>query len=165
MTRRASVSDGPAGTMPCPLAADRRSGVRPAPHRTCALCAKGARHVSIDSQAPSADTPNSITRDDVAKVAALARLELTEPELETFTHQLADILDHAADLSALDLDGVEPLGTPVALENVLRADEPGTTLDRDEVLASAPAAESPSSVSSGSSLRAAPPRRCARRGT
>ena len=82
-----------------------------------------------------------ITTDDVAKVAALARLELTPAELDTFTGQLADILDHAADLSAIDLDGVEPLGTPVPMENVLRADVPGDTLDRDEVLASAPASE------------------------
>ena len=82
-----------------------------------------------------------ISADDVAKVAALARLELTRAELETFTGQLADILDHAADLSMIDLDGIEPLGTPLALENVLRADVPGETLDRDEVLASAPTAE------------------------
>lgn len=82
-----------------------------------------------------------ISADDVAKVAALARLELTRAELETFTGQLVDILDHAADLSMIDLDGIEPLGTPLALENVLRADVPGETLDRDEVLASAPAAE------------------------
>ena len=86
-------------------------------------------------------SPDQISPADVAKVAALARLELTPAELETFTGQLADILDHAADLSAIDLVGVEPLGTPVALENVLRADVPGGTLDRDEVLASAPAAE------------------------
>ncbi|MCB1028001.1 MAG: Asp-tRNA(Asn)/Glu-tRNA(Gln) amidotransferase subunit GatC [Microthrixaceae bacterium] len=91
------------------------------------------------SPTPGAD--QQIGRDDVAKVAALARLELTEAELETFTGQLADILDHAADLKAIDLEGVEPLGTPVAMENVLRADTPGDTLDRDEVLASAPAAE------------------------
>ncbi|MEZ5380423.1 MAG: Asp-tRNA(Asn)/Glu-tRNA(Gln) amidotransferase subunit GatC [Microthrixaceae bacterium] len=82
-----------------------------------------------------------INRDDVAKVAALARLELTEHELETFTDQLADVLEHAADMAELDLGGVEPLGTPVALENVLRADQPADALDRDEVLASAPAAE------------------------
>lgn len=82
-----------------------------------------------------------ISTDDVAKVAALARLELTPAELKTFTGQMADILDHAADLQAIDLDGVEPLGTPVAMENVLREDDPGETLDRAEVLASAPAAE------------------------
>jgi aspartyl-tRNA(Asn)/glutamyl-tRNA(Gln) amidotransferase subunit C len=82
-----------------------------------------------------------ITTNDVAKVAKLARLRLSEDELDRFTGQLSDILEHAADLQALDLDGVEPMARPVPLDNVLRADEPGPTLDRAEVLASAPVAE------------------------
>ena len=82
-----------------------------------------------------------ITTDDVAKVARLARLRLTNDELDRFTHQLSDILDHAADMEALDLDGVEPLAQPVPLENVLRPDVAGTPLDRSTVLAQAPAAE------------------------
>ena len=44
-----------------------------------------------------------ITRDDVAHVADLARLTLSDAELDAFTGQLADVLDHAADLEALDL--------------------------------------------------------------
>jgi aspartyl-tRNA(Asn)/glutamyl-tRNA(Gln) amidotransferase subunit C len=82
-----------------------------------------------------------ITPDDVAKVASLARLRLTHDELDRFTHQLSDILDHAADMEALDLADVEPMARPVPLANVFRADEPGTPLDRDEVLAAAPAAQ------------------------
>lgn len=82
-----------------------------------------------------------ITPADVAKVANLARLRLTDDELERFTHQLSDILDHAADIEALDLAAVEPMAQPVRLSNVLRADEPGPALDRAEVLASAPASE------------------------
>jgi aspartyl-tRNA(Asn)/glutamyl-tRNA(Gln) amidotransferase subunit C len=82
-----------------------------------------------------------ITTDDVAKVARLARLRLTDEELSRFTGQLADVLEHAADLDSLDLDGVEPMAHPVPLTNVLRADEPGPALDRDEVLAAAPRAE------------------------
>lgn len=82
-----------------------------------------------------------ITTDDVAKVARLARLRLTNDELDRFTHQLSDILDHAADIEALDLDGVEPLAQPVPLVNVLRPDEPGVPLDREVVLAAAPASE------------------------
>ena len=54
-----------------------------------------------------------ITPDDVAKVASLARLRLTDGELDRFTHQLSDILDHAADMEALDLAGVEPMARPV----------------------------------------------------
>jgi aspartyl-tRNA(Asn)/glutamyl-tRNA(Gln) amidotransferase subunit C len=82
-----------------------------------------------------------ITTDDVQKVAKLARLRLTDDELTRFTGQLAAVLDHAADLEELDLDGVEPMAHPVPLTNVLRSDEVGTPLDRDEVLAAAPAAE------------------------
>ena len=82
-----------------------------------------------------------ITTDDVQKVAKLARLRLSDDELQRFTGQLADVLEHAADLETLDLDGVEPMAHPVPLTNVLRADEPSTPLRRDEVLASAPAAE------------------------
>ncbi len=82
-----------------------------------------------------------ITTSDVQKVAKLARLRLTDDELGRFTGQLAAILDHAADLENLDLDGVEPMAHPVPLSNVLRADEPAAPLDRDEILVSAPASE------------------------
>lgn len=82
-----------------------------------------------------------ISRDDVAHVARLARLELTDEELDTFTGQLDAVLDHAADVEALDVDGVAPTAHPFPLTNVLRPDEPGPTLDRAEVLAEAPAVE------------------------
>ncbi|MCO8127395.1 Asp-tRNA(Asn)/Glu-tRNA(Gln) amidotransferase subunit GatC [Acidimicrobiia bacterium EGI L10123] len=82
-----------------------------------------------------------ISRDDVAHVARLARLTLTDEELDTFTGQLASILDHAADVEALDLDDVAPTSHPYPLENVVRPDEVRPCLDRDEVLAEAPSAE------------------------
>ena len=75
-------------------------------------------------------------------MARLARLDLTAEELDKYTHQLAAILDHAADVEALDLEGVEPMTHPVPLTNVLRNDVVRPCLDRDEVLAAAPAAES-----------------------
>ena len=75
-------------------------------------------------------------------MARLARLDLTADELDHYTDQLAAILDHAADIEALDLDGVEPMTHPVPLINVLREDVEVPCLDRDEVLAAAPAAES-----------------------
>ncbi len=75
-------------------------------------------------------------------MARLARLDLTDDELEHYTDQLAAILDHAADIEALDLEGVEPMTHPVPLINVLREDVVRPCLDRDEVLAAAPAAES-----------------------
>jgi aspartyl-tRNA(Asn)/glutamyl-tRNA(Gln) amidotransferase subunit C len=82
-----------------------------------------------------------ITRDDVAHVARLARLTLTEEELERTTHQLADILDHVQAMDALDLTGIEPTTHPYPLRNVLRADVVGPLSDHDEVLAAAPATE------------------------
>ncbi|MDA8365820.1 MAG: Asp-tRNA(Asn)/Glu-tRNA(Gln) amidotransferase subunit GatC [Actinomycetota bacterium] len=83
----------------------------------------------------------SISRDDVAHVAMLARLELSDAELDTYTDQLGAVLDHAADVAALDLAGVPPTSHALALANVLRPDEPRPCLDRAEVLASAPAVE------------------------
>ena len=83
-----------------------------------------------------------ISRDDVAHVAKLALLELGDDELDTYTAQLAAVLDHARDVEALDLDGVAPTHHPLPLRNVFRPDEPSGHLDRDEVLAMAPGAES-----------------------
>ena len=82
-----------------------------------------------------------ITRDDVAHVAKLARLEIAEDELDVFTEQLSAILAHADDLAALDTDGVAPTAHPLPLVNVLRDDVPRPGLDRAEVLAAAPAVE------------------------
>ncbi len=82
-----------------------------------------------------------ITRAEVAHVAMLARLHLEDDELERFTEQLAVILDHAADVAALDLSGVLPMAHALSLANVLRADDPRPGLDRDEVLAQAPDVE------------------------
>jgi aspartyl-tRNA(Asn)/glutamyl-tRNA(Gln) amidotransferase subunit C len=82
-----------------------------------------------------------ITRDDVAHVARLARLALGDAELDTFTAQLGAILDHAADVEALDLADVAPTSHPYPLVNVLRPDAPGPTLSSHDALAAAPAAE------------------------
>jgi len=82
-----------------------------------------------------------ITRDDVAHVARLARLSLTDEELDMFTGQLAAVLDHAEDVESLDLEGVPPTSHPYPLKNVLRPDEVDVTVSRDEVLAAAPQAE------------------------
>lgn len=85
--------------------------------------------------------PQKITRDDVAHVADLARLALSDDELDLFTEQLAAVLDHAADVEALDVADVAPTSHPLPLQNVLREDEVRPTLDRAEVLAQAPSVE------------------------
>jgi aspartyl-tRNA(Asn)/glutamyl-tRNA(Gln) amidotransferase subunit C len=85
--------------------------------------------------------PAALSRDDVAHVARLARLELTDDELTTYTEQLAGILAHAADVAALDTTGVPPTAHPLPLQNVLRPDVPRPGVDRAEVLAAAPSVE------------------------
>ena len=82
-----------------------------------------------------------LTRDDVAKVAQLARLELTDAELDLYTEQLGAVLDHADDVAALDLADVPPTAHPLPLVNVLRDDVVGPCADREEVLAQAPSVE------------------------
>jgi len=82
-----------------------------------------------------------ISAEVVAKVARLARLDLTHAEIERTTTQLADMLEHFADIDALDLDDVAPMAQPYPLDNVFREDVIAPGLDRDEVLAAAPEAE------------------------
>jgi aspartyl-tRNA(Asn)/glutamyl-tRNA(Gln) amidotransferase subunit C len=82
-----------------------------------------------------------LSREDVAHVARLARLDVSDDELERFTEQLGAVLEHAADVASLDTAGVPPTAHPLDLANVLRDDTPTPSLDRDEVLAMAPAAE------------------------
>ncbi len=79
-----------------------------------------------------------LSREEVAKVARLARITLDEAELERFTDQLAQVLEHARDLEALDLAGVAPTAHPHGLVNVVREDEVRESLERAEVLAQAP---------------------------
>jgi aspartyl-tRNA(Asn)/glutamyl-tRNA(Gln) amidotransferase subunit C len=80
-------------------------------------------------------------RGAIAKVASLARLELTDDELVAYTDQIAGMLEHFADIDALELGDVTPMTQPYPLVNVLRDDVESDTLDRDEVLAVAPAAQ------------------------
>jgi aspartyl-tRNA(Asn)/glutamyl-tRNA(Gln) amidotransferase subunit C len=77
----------------------------------------------------------------VAKVARLARLDLDHSEIERMTAQLDSMLEHFADIDALDLAVVEPMTQPYPLVNVMRPDVVQPGLDRDEVLAEAPLAE------------------------
>ena len=82
-----------------------------------------------------------ITPEVAAKVARLARLDIAPDELVRMTAQLEGMLEHFADMDALDLSAVVPMTQAYPLVNVLRADVVEPCLDRDEVLAAAPAAE------------------------
>ncbi len=80
----------------------------------------------------------SLSRDDVSKVALLARLRLNASELETFTGQLSQIVDFVAQLQALDTSQVEPLAHGIDVQNVFRDDVRGEALPREAALANAP---------------------------
>jgi aspartyl-tRNA(Asn)/glutamyl-tRNA(Gln) amidotransferase subunit C len=79
-----------------------------------------------------------IDREQVLHVARLARLKLSDEEVDRMTGELSGILEHVEHISQLDLEGVEPTSHVIALENVLRPDEPRPSWSRDEVLQSAP---------------------------
>lgn len=79
-----------------------------------------------------------IERDQVLHVAKLARLRLSEEEIERMTGELSGILEHVDRIGELDLDQVPPTTHVVELENVLRPDEPRPSQPRERVLAQAP---------------------------
>jgi aspartyl-tRNA(Asn)/glutamyl-tRNA(Gln) amidotransferase subunit C len=80
----------------------------------------------------------SITRDDVAKVAALARLELTGEEEALYTEQLGKILAYVEQLSEVDTEGVEPTTYTVPLRSVFREDEVKPSLPHEDAMQNAP---------------------------
>jgi aspartyl-tRNA(Asn)/glutamyl-tRNA(Gln) amidotransferase subunit C len=79
-----------------------------------------------------------IDRDQVLHVARLARLRLSDDEVERMTGELSQILEHVEKMNELDLDGVEPTSHVVDLQNVLREDVPRPSLPRDRALEQAP---------------------------
>ncbi|MDD5678952.1 MAG: Asp-tRNA(Asn)/Glu-tRNA(Gln) amidotransferase subunit GatC [Kiritimatiellae bacterium] len=76
---------------------------------------------------------------DVAYVANLARIQLTADELQTFQKQLTQIVDYVNELKQVDVSAVEPMAHAVQIMNVLRKDAERSGLDRQVVLANAPA--------------------------
>jgi aspartyl-tRNA(Asn)/glutamyl-tRNA(Gln) amidotransferase subunit C len=79
-----------------------------------------------------------IDREQVLHVARLARLRLTDDEVERMSEELSSILEHVERINELDLDGVEPTSHVIDVENVLRPDEPRACLPRERALENAP---------------------------
>lgn len=79
-----------------------------------------------------------LTRDDVVYVAKLARLGLSDDEVDRMRDQLSSILDHISALDELDTDAIPPTAQVIALTNVMRPDAVVASLPRDAVLANAP---------------------------
>ncbi len=82
-----------------------------------------------------------ISKDDVTKVAELARLEATEEETEIFTEQLGNILEYIEKLNELDTDNVEPTSHVLDISTPLREDKVVKWLSIEEVLQNAPESE------------------------
>ena len=79
-----------------------------------------------------------IDREQVQHIAALARISLSETEIESFTQQLSDILDQFEALQSLDTTGVSANAHVAGLDNVMRDDEPGSSLESERSLLNAP---------------------------
>ncbi len=79
-----------------------------------------------------------ISKQDVEKVAKLARLQLSEAEIEQFTDQLGAILEYVEKMNELNTDNVEPLAHCLPISNVFRADEVKESLGTEKTLANAP---------------------------
>lgn len=75
---------------------------------------------------------------NIAKVAKLARIALSDDELELYGRQLGDILEHAERVQSLPTEGVRPTSHPLPMTNAFRPDVVTPSLDRDEVLSQAP---------------------------
>jgi aspartyl-tRNA(Asn)/glutamyl-tRNA(Gln) amidotransferase subunit C len=80
----------------------------------------------------------ALTPEQVRWVAHLARLELSDAELETMTRQLSAIIDYVNQLQQVDTQGIEPLAHPLPVHNVFRDDEPAPSLSVEAALANAP---------------------------
>ncbi len=83
---------------------------------------------------------SQISRDEVARLAKLARLALTDHELDSFAGQLDAILGHVSQIQAVDVTDVAPTGNPLKAVNVTRHDVVVPCLTQEQALAEAPAA-------------------------
>jgi aspartyl-tRNA(Asn)/glutamyl-tRNA(Gln) amidotransferase subunit C len=83
---------------------------------------------------------STLTRDEVARIAELARLSLSDAEVTLFTTQLTRILEYAEAVQRVETAGVPPTSHAIAAAPVWRNDEPGPSLDREDILRGAPAA-------------------------
>ena len=83
----------------------------------------------------------AITREEVRHVATLFRLGLSEEDIARFQEQLSQIIDYFQVLQQVDTEGVEPTSHTLALENVMRDDEPRPSFPHEDILANAPLRE------------------------
>ncbi|HDQ25768.1 MAG TPA: Asp-tRNA(Asn)/Glu-tRNA(Gln) amidotransferase subunit GatC [bacterium] len=83
----------------------------------------------------------AISKEDVAKIANLSRLEITAEEAEEYSKQLSEVLEHVERLNMLDTENIEPSIYAIDMKNVTRKDEVEPSLDRKKVFDAAPSVE------------------------
>jgi aspartyl-tRNA(Asn)/glutamyl-tRNA(Gln) amidotransferase subunit C len=79
-----------------------------------------------------------LTKEEVVKIAVLARIDLSDAEIEKFQKDLSVVLDYVSELNQINVDGVEEISQVTGLVNVQREDAPVLTEHREEILAEAP---------------------------
>lgn len=79
-----------------------------------------------------------LTKEEVKKLALLARIELSEAEVEKYQKELSTVLDYVEDLKVVDVDGLEEVSQVTGLVNVQRPDKAAQTDCREEILSQAP---------------------------
>ena len=84
---------------------------------------------------------STLTSADVLRIAELARLELSQEEVERFSRQITDILGYAEQVQEVDTSGVSPTSHPLEIDGAWREDEARPPLDRGAALANAPDAD------------------------
>ena len=82
-----------------------------------------------------------ISHEEVRHIAELAKLGITDEEVEQFSEQLSAILEYAEMINRLDTDAIPPTAQVIGLRNVMRDDEPRPSLPVEEILANAPRRE------------------------
>jgi len=90
-----------------------------------------------------ADAPEKLDETQVRKVAKLSRLKLSDQDIPRYATQLTSILDYVAQLSSVNVEGVQPMAHPLPLHNVLREDVVQPSLTVEQVLANAPGRDGP----------------------
>ena len=95
------------------------------------------------ADAPTPTAAATITEADVRHVAKLARLAVSDAEVERLTRQLGSILTYVGQIGEVDVEGVEPMATAVPMKNVLRDDAVGPALPVEAVLRNAPDSDKP----------------------
>ena len=93
--------------------------------------------MSTDAKRAIPDDAARFSRADVARIATLARLELSDAELDLFQRQLGGILEYAESIQEVDTDGVPPYAATV-MSDALREDSPAASLSQDDALMNAP---------------------------